>query len=226
MSRPIIAWSFSALGEFVNCPYKYWAVKVGKIVSDVNVYNKAGDDYHQQFEQYLTRGTKLEDSLQRFAPMLDKFRRAPGQLLVEQQFCLDQNYQPCGYKDWNNAWVRGAADVMVLNGTVASVVDWKFGKVKKDPEQLSLLSALVFHHYPQVQQVRGAYVYANHDKVVPFDFARSQLTDIWNHFLPDVNKLVVAKTKDEWPKTPNPLCGWCPVKTCQYNTNTQSDEPV
>ncbi|MEY2875362.1 MAG: hypothetical protein RLZZ373_2733, partial [Pseudomonadota bacterium] len=20
-----------------------------------------------------------------------------------------------------------------------------------------------------------------------------------------------------WPKTPNPLCGWCPVKDCEHN---------
>lgn len=224
MTRPVVAWSYSALSDFKNCPYKYWAVKVGKIVSDVNQYNKAGDDHHQEFEMYVSRGVKLPAEMSRFTPMLERFRRAPGQIYTEHQMALDANYAPCGYKDWEKAWVRAITDLMVVNGSVATIIDWKFGKVKKDPEQNSLTAAVVFQSFPQVQLARTAYVYANHDKIVPFDFKREESTDIWNHFLPDVNKLAQAKVRDEWPKRPNPLCGWCPVTTCQHNTNVVAQE--
>jgi hypothetical protein len=219
VTRPIVAWSFSALNDFINCPFKYWSVKIGKTVSDINAFNKAGDDYHVAFEQYVARGTRLPAEISRWAPVLDKFKRSPGQVLTERQFCLDEQYQPCGYKEWDRAWVRGAADLLIVNGATALQIDYKFGKVKKDPEQMMLLSALTFHHYPQVNVVKSAYLYANHDQIVPFDFQRDELAQLWNHFLPSVNKLQQAKLKDEWPKTPNPLCAWCPVSTCQYNTN-------
>lgn len=225
MTRPV-AWSFSALSDFKNCPFKYWSVKIGKTVSDANQWNMEGDDYHRAFEQYIARSVKLPDQIAHYQPVLDKIKRSPGQVMAEQQYCLDQNFNPCGYKDWDNAWVRGAADVTVLNGTVASVVDWKFGKPKKDPEQMKLLSALVFHHHPHIQTIKTAYVFVKHNKVEPFDFVRAQLPDLWNAFLPDVNKLVQAKVRDEWPKTPNPLCGWCPVASCQHNTNEKLRPPT
>lgn len=225
MARPIIAWSFSAIQTYENCPYKFWATRVGKIVSDVNKANADGANDHESFEHYVGRNRALPAHLQRFRPALDMLKRADGEILVEQQYALDQSYAPCGFKDWNAAWVRVISDYLCINGQVARMVDYKFGKPHKDADQNSLVAAVLFQTYPQLQQIKTVYWYANHDKVVPFDFTRQDTTKIWNRFLPTVNKMTQAKLKDEWPKTPNPLCAWCPVSTCVHNTNPAFKKP-
>lgn len=225
MSKPTLTWSYSAIQTYENCPYKYWATKVGKIVSDVNQDNQEGSDNHEAFEHYVARNRALPDHLVRYSPVLDKLRKSAGEILVEQQFALDMQFNPCGFKDWNRAWVRAISDYLCLNGQVAMMVDYKFGKPHKDPDQNSLVAAVLFQTYPQLTTVRSAYWYCAWDKWVPFDFHRDGATKIWNRFLPTVTKMTNAKLQDDWPKTPNPLCGWCPVGNCHHNTNPKLRSP-
>lgn len=215
--RPIIAWSFSALNDFKTCHYRYWAVRIGKIVSDVNQQNSAGEDHHRDFELYVSRGKSLPVNLQRFSPVLDRIKRQPGALLCENQLALDANYQSCGFKDWDRAFVRAVADVSIVNGSRAWWIDYKFGKPKKDQEQNALGAAVLMHTHPQVQEVTTNYWYVLHDKWVPNHWRREDIPAIWNMFLPDVNKLAQAKQNNSWPKMPNPLCGWCCVMDCEFN---------
>lgn len=219
MSRPEIFWSFSAYSDFDNCPYKYYRVRVAKDISDVTQTNAQGDDYHKDFENYVAKGMRLRSELVRYTPALDKLKRAPGQIITEGKFALDQNYQPCGFKDWDNAWVRAITDYSVINGALCSTLDYKFGKPRKDSDQNALVAAVLMHTYPQLQMVKTAYWYVLHDKFVHDQFTRQDIPAIWNRFLPTINKMVQAKRTNDWPKNKNPLCGWCPVHDCPFNTN-------
>src|SRR5690348_17760040 len=78
MPRPVLAWSYSAITAYENCPYKFWATKVGKICSDVNQKNKDGADDHEAFEHYVGRGRRLPEHLVKYQPVLDKLKAAPG----------------------------------------------------------------------------------------------------------------------------------------------------
>lgn len=229
MSRAIIPWSFSALEMFLNCPRKFWAVKIAKLVSDDNQWNLRGDDEHKCFDAYLKGKAALPPSLVKFTPMLDRVKAAPGQLYSEMSLSLNTQFVPCKWNDWDNVYVRGAADVLIVNGERAKMLDWKTGKVKNDPKQMELVSLLVFQHFKEVQQVDTAYIYIHHNQTVPnpqkpeqlapYTFTRDQIGVLWQRFLPDVKKLENSKLKDEWPPTPNGLCGFCPYGACQYNTN-------
>lgn len=219
MSRPEISWSYSALSMYENCPRKYWAVKVAKKVSDLNKFNAKGDDEHRSFDFYLKGRAQLPDSLAKFQPMLASVKRAEGQLYSEYQMALDMNYVPCGFKEWDKAWLRAIADVLIVNGTKAKMLDWKTGKPKDDPDQMELAAVTIFQHFPQVQVVDWAFVFIHHGKTIPGITAREESTRIWNRFLPTVREMTESKRTDTWPARPNPLCGWCPYKECQYNTN-------
>lgn len=221
MARPIVAWSFSALESYRNCPRKYWAVKIAKKCSDINKQNSDGDDGHQAFDQYLTKQRSLPAHLAQFTPILERVRVSPGQLYSEYQMALRADYVPCSFKDWDNCWVRAVTDVLVVNGQRAKTIDWKFGKPRKDPAQMELLSAVIFRHFPDVQTVDAAYMYVNHGKLVPYTFHRTEEQRLWMEFLPDVRKLEQSITKDDWPATPNPLCAWCPYDGCAHNTNPE-----
>ncbi len=220
--RPIIAWSYSALTSFENCPRKYWATKIGKVVSDINQYNMAGDGDHTAIQHYLQKGLALPPAIQPLVPIFDKLRAAPGEQYVEYSMCLKQDMTPTKGTNWNEAWVRGAGDYVKVNGSCAVYMDWKSGKPRTEVEdQISLTALLLFQHFPHVQQVNGALYYYNHNKMAPHIVHRHEAPLLWNGFISRVRDMEKAKLEDNWPATPNPLCGWCPYKACPYNTQDE-----
>jgi len=73
-----------------------------------------------------------------------------------------------------------------------------------------------------VQEVTFTYAFLRHQKLMPHKFYRANITRMWNGWLEKVRKLERAVDRNEWPATPNPLCGWCPVKKCPHNTNPKA----
>ncbi len=218
MARPAVAWSYSALSSFENCPRKYWATKIAKVVSDINRANTQGDDDHQSIEHFMKSGMPLVTHLKQAQPLFDKIKAAPGEAYVEYSMTLTEQMVPCRWNDWDNAWVRGAGDYVKINGSVATYFDWKSGKPRSDVEdQVDLTSLLLFRHFPQVQVVRGGMVYYNHGKMTPHTVNRTDESRLWNGFISRVEVLKSAKREDNWPATPNPLCGWCPYMACPHN---------
>jgi CRISPR/Cas system-associated exonuclease Cas4 (RecB family) len=219
-TKPIVAWSHSVIEMFENCPRKYWAVRIQKCVSDVNNFNLGGDVEHDALMHYMKQGLPPPERLQPLIPLMDKIRSAPGQLYVEHKMTLDNDFMPCGFKDWDRAWVRGAADVINVNGDHASYFDWKSGKASYPKEsQIELTSLLIFAHFPHVQSVSGGLVFYRHNKIHPLVVRRGEAPLLWNKFLTTVKQIEEAIQTKTFEPTPNPLCGWCPYAKCQFNTN-------
>ena len=219
MTRPVIAWSYSALNAFENCPRKYWATKVAKKVSDVNQYNMQGNDDHEAIEHFHKKGLPLPARLSAQLPLHQKLASTPGEKFIEYSMALRADFVPTRWNDWDNVWVRGAGDWININGTLATYFDWKSGKVRKDIEdQVELTSLLLFAHFPQVETVQGGMFYFNHGKIAPHVVHRRDAPRLWNGFISRVREMEQAKLDDNWPATPNPLCGWCPYKACPHNT--------
>lgn len=219
MSKPRVAWSFSVLDMFENCPRKHHAVKIEKSVSDANKWNMKGDDEHKCFDAYLKGKSPLPSSLTRFTPMLDAVRASPGQMYSEYQMALTQDYVPCGFKDWDKAWVRAISDVAIVNGPKAKVLDWKTGKPKDDDRQMALNAAVTFQHFPAVNHIDTALVFVHHNTTIRHVFTRADVPQLWNRFLPGVKRLELAAINNDYPATPNPLCRYCPVVKCPHNEN-------
>lgn len=218
-ARPIVAWSFSVLEMFENCPRKYWALKIAKKYSDLNKWNTSGDREHDHFDHYLKKGLALPENLRGYQPMLDKIKSAPGELYSEYQMTLDNTFVPCGFKDWDRAYVRAITDVLVVNNDKAFYFDWKSGKFRPKDDQIELTSLLIFKHFPNVQQVNGGLVFYKHNRVHPHIIRRGDEPLLWNAFLSRVRELETAVQTNSFPATPNPLCGYCPVADCPHNTN-------
>lgn len=212
----LVNWSFSVLEMYKNCPYKYWAVKVGKIVKDDNQYTMDGEDEHKIFANYLGRKQPLTARTAKYQPLLDRVKARPGQLYVEYEMCLDYNYVPTAWKDWDKGWVRAAADVLIVNGEEAFYIDWKTGKFRPKDEQIRLTAAMTFEHFPAVKTFKGALVFHREQRMdVPLVIERWEKNEIWEEFLPTVNAMAKAKATGNFPKTPNPLCQFCPVTSCE-----------
>jgi len=224
MARPVIAWSFSALQMFEQCPRKFWAVKIGKKVNDENQYNIQGDDEHQSIQHYASKGIPLPASVSALAPLIDKLNAAPGEKYIEHKLCVNEQLLPCRWNDWDTVWVRSAGDYIKVNGAHAWYFDWKSGKKKSaddTEDQAELTSALLMAHFPAVTKVTSGMVFYRHNHMNPHVLHREDLGRVWNGYFTRVEVLKQAKLTDNWPTNPTPLCGWCPYMECPFNKTTE-----
>lgn len=219
MASPV-AWSYSVLGMFENCPRKYWAIKIAKLVSDANQYNAMGDDSHKAFEEYLKKGLMLPPHWANQQPLLDWAKSIPGEKFYEYQMTLTPEFIPTTWRDFKGAWVRAATDFLSVNGSKAIYLDWKSGKFRPDDDQIELTALMVFRHFPAVEQVNGGLVFFKHNKVHRHIIRkREDEALLWNKFIERVKPLQIAIDTSTFAPNPNPLCAYCPYRACQYNTN-------
>ena len=216
------AWTYSQLDTFETCPRKFYHLKVVRDVSDPpTVHTDWGQKVHTAFEVFIENGTPLPEGMTQWQTLADKLAKLPGEKLVEEKYALDKNFQP---SDWKGAWTRGIADLVVINGDKAAVMDYKTGK-RKPTEQLDLYVNYVFAHHPQVKYVSTGFIWLkerridwNVTKADKKPYSRDEAPMIWQQFLPRIAKLESAYERDKWPAKTSGLCkAWCPVLSCEFN---------
>lgn len=210
----IPAWTSSQLDAFEICPRKFYHLKVARdVVDPPNEHAEWGTRVHTAFENAVKYNAPLGTGMEHWEGLAAKLRALPGEKLTEHKMALDRSFQPTS---WTSAWTRGIADLVVINGPQAAVLDYKTGK-RKPSDQLGLYAAYVFAHYPEVQQVSTAFVWLKPRKFDREVVSRDALPGLWQTFLPRVAKLERAYERQAWPARPSGLCkGWCPVKTCEF----------
>lgn len=208
------AWTYSRLEKYETCPKQFYHHHVAKDFRDEgSVHSEWGDRVHTALEDRVKESKPLPEGMTQWESITNKLLSLPGEKLTEYSFALNTSFQPTEY---NNAWTRGKADLLIVNGQEAAVFDYKTGK-KKPSEQLTLYAAYTFAHYPQVNVVHTGFIWLKDKKVTPDVVKREALPVIWQGFLGRVSRLENAYKNDHWPERPSGLCnGWCPVKTCKY----------
>jgi hypothetical protein len=210
----IPAWTFSQLEKFETCPRQFYHVRVKRDVVEVAGEHAVwGHKVHSALELRLLSGTPLPEGMQQWESFVSKIEKMPGEKLCEQKFALDDSFQPT---DWNTAWSRGIADVVVKADDTAIVLDYKTGK-RKLTDQLQLYAGYMFAFYPELDSVSTGFVWLKDRKIDKETYTRQDVPMIWQAFLPRVRKLESAYERDSWPCRPSGLCrGWCPVKSCEF----------
>lgn len=213
MANP--AWTYSQLDTFETCPRKFYHTKVKRdVVEPPTVHTEWGKTVHSAFEYYIKDGTALPEGMAQWQGVAEKIGKLPGEKLTEHKFALDKNFQPT---EWSGSWTRGIADLVVINGTKAAVLDYKTGK-RKPTEQLDLYANYVFAHFEQVEKVTTGLVWLKEKRIDWRPASRSDVPVIWQSLLPRVRKLEYAYERDKWPARTSGLCnGWCPVTSCEFN---------
>lgn len=207
------AWTYSDLDGYETCPRKYFETKVLRRFKDSNVANQWGVRAHNAFEARIKEGTPLPEGMQQWESMAVKIINLPGTKLSEFKLSITPSFEPA---PWGNAWSRGKADLVVLDGERAAVLDYKTGKFRPS-EQLKLYAGYVFATQPEVERVQTGYVWLKERRVTQDTFHRKDVPEIWKEFLPRVKRLEKAFNGSEWPCRPSGLCnGWCPVETCEH----------
>lgn len=214
-------WSYSSLKTFEQCPKKYYHLKVAKDVKDegseATIY---GQEVHRVAEEYIRDGKPIPPQYSFMQETLDSLKNIPGEKYCELKLGIAKRefkYVACDFfaKD---VWWRGIADLVIIDGDTAFSVDYKTSKNAKyaDTKQLDLVAAAIFTHFPQVKEIKSAllfvisneFVHKKHDAMFRIPYIET--------FKHELERLDTAIKVGVWNASSGPLCGYCPVKTCEH----------
>lgn len=216
-----VTWSHSALKDFEGCARRYHEVKVlNRFPFKDTHHTLYGKDVHKAIEDYGKEGTPIPEQFAFVQPVVDALLAKPGRKLFEHEMGVTRDLRPCAF-DSKDRWVRGIADLLIINddNLTARVVDWKTGNDKyPDRDQLTLMSLMVFVHFPHIRSVSSALFFVVKNSMVKHRMERDQAEEAWWKYRERVAKLEAAHEYGVWNPSQSPLCGWCPVVDCTFNT--------
>ena len=188
-----IKWSYSGLKDFVNCPRQYNEVKVLKrYEKKATVEMRYGTQVHSALEDYVKEGKPLAKNYEHFGKQLDPLRDMEGVKYPEYRMALTINRQPCtfGAKDY---WVRGIADLMVVDGDQGYIVDYKTGSNKyPDSKQLQLMALMGFEYFPEVTHFKAGLLFVAQNDFVTSEYRREKIDKYWDDFAPSLQRLQLS----------------------------------
>lgn len=214
-----ITWSFSSLKEYKTCARKYHANRVLKLYphqdTEATLYGKV---VHKAFEDYIREGTPLPKDLEKHRPLMDVLVALPGTKLCEHEMALKSDCSPCAF-DAEDRWVRGIADLVVLNGPTAYCYDYKTGSDRyADLTQLELMALMLFAHYPEVEKVKGALLFTKTGVMKRAIYKRELSEKYWARWRGDLTMLESSYAADVWHPNPSGLCRkHCPCDFCEHH---------
>ena len=213
-------WSYSALGLFQQCPKKYYHLRVVKdVVEPETTAILYGKEVHLALEEYIRDGKPIPPQFSQFQDIADMLKAIPGDKLCEYKMGLTKDIQACGFFD-ENVWFRGVADLLIINGDTARVIDYKTGKSSEfaDVKQLELMALAVFKHFPKVRRVKAGLVFLVANDFVRAEYDKKDAPLSWLKWIQETDRIQAAHDTNVWNPKPNFTCRkYCLVKDCQHN---------
>lgn len=216
----IAPWSFSKIKAFEQCPKQFYHEKVLKqypfVETDATRY---GTEFHTAAEEYIRDGKELPKQFLFSKSALDSLNAKQGEKLCELKLGITENLKPCSFFA-DDVWFRGIADLIILDGDLAWVIDYKTGKSSKyaDKGQLELMALSVFAHYPQVKKVRAGLLFVISNDLIKDQYVDLDAKDLWHKWLTKYEAMKLASDKGVWNPRPSGLCKrHCPVTECAHN---------
>ena len=212
-----IAGSFSRIDSFRKCPKRFYEQNIKKSIPWKQTSQQiAGERVHKILELAVKDGTPPPVGYEKFAPLAQTIRNAPGQTFTEMRMTVDRDGAPCGYSDWDRAYIRVVVDVMKVKGDTAWAGDYKTGKRTFDELQLKLTAGVTMIHLPDVNTVATSYIFTEETSIdKPTIYHRSDLANILAEPIDWMNRIQEANRTNTWPANPRkngpPFCAWCPV---------------
>jgi hypothetical protein len=217
-----IVWSYSSIKTFDQCAKKYYHLRVAKDTEDkgseATLY---GQEMHKAAEDFVRERKPIPPKFSYIEEALRVLAEIPGEKHCERKLgvkLVDGVYQPCDFFD-KDVWWRGIADLLIVDGDKAYLIDYKTSKNAKyaDTKQLDLLAAAVFLHYPQVQTVKSALVFVVSVELVKKMHTVTERDSYMGVFNSQLDRLKAAHESGVWNAVSGPLCKFCPVKQCEHN---------
>ena len=178
-----------------------------------------GTLFHTAAEEYIRDDTPLPEKFRFAEKSLNNLKDRPGEKLCEYKFGLTENLEPCGFFD-DDVWFRGIADLIILDGDTARVVDYKTGKSARyaDTGQLELMALATFKHFPEIKKVEAGLMFVIAESLVKDSYEVAAAPILWNKWLKDYARMEKALETNVWNPRPSGLCRMhCAVLECAHN---------
>jgi hypothetical protein len=207
-------WSHTSLTQFRNCPKAYYHKYVAKDLPFVQTPEMLrGIAVHEALEARLAERAPLPEDMAAYEKYAVALLARGGIAGVEMKMAVTVRGTPTPY--WaGDVWGRGKADVVVVKGHNAFILDWKTGKRREDPSELDTFAYLLKALLPGLVQIRGAYIWLKEDQV-----GETHALDprrAYHTIAGTVASIEDCEERGVWAPTPSGLCPWCPVTTCQH----------
>ncbi len=225
VGKPITSWSFSRYMDYVKCPYAFKKKHILKVKEEENEAMQRGTAIHKMAEDFIKGNIKrmpaeLKLFAEEFNGLKKLYKTAGSGVIVEDQWAFNRQWQPSGWMDWNNTWLRVKLDCGMRadddQALILKPIDWKTGKNRdyKNSEyimQLELYALATFKMLPDIEQAVPLLAYIDEGTVYPpeeepivfYKKDEKLLTNKWE-------KRVAPMFKDTTFKpTPGNHCSWC-----------------
>lgn len=224
MKPPVASHTF--LNDWDNCPHKAFRKYIKKDLPKFEQTEamKWGNEVHSAFEVRIKHGTTWPKGMEKYEAIAAPLVAAGA--LAEKMLGITVDGRLCDFfaKD---VWLRGKIDATVLAsartpvgeliGGKAAIFDWKTGKRREEKAELLTHAVLLKAWQPTVQKITAHYVWLQDNEVGrahDVSDTEAKLADI-RSTMNTVNNCIEV---EDFPKRRNPLCGYCPVTDCEFNT--------
>ena len=212
MNLPILSHTF--LSNYENCPRKAWHMYIARDLpwEEATKEMIAGREVHELADK------SLKNNLPQLAPdpvTTEYILNSDGIKEYEHKMAITEAGSACNWQV-DMTWFRGIADVSIVAPPNALILDWKTGKKREDPTELEGFALLLKAHYPNLEYIGGAYVWLNHGGMGALHDLSRAPEKAYRRIKNQWEGLKARPLEKEWNATPNALCGWCRVKTCEH----------
>ena len=215
------AWSYSSIKTFDQCPKKYFHLKVAKDVKDEpGEAADYGTAVHEAAELFIKDGTPIPDKFAFMRPIVEPLATKQGAKHTELKLGVkktDTGFEPCGFFD-SGVWYRGIVDLLIVDDTKGWMIDYKTGKNAKyaDMKQLDLMAGALFIKHPELETIKSALAYVVSNEFPKKVHKREKLDEYMSVFDDQLDQLDAAMENGVFNPKSGPLCGWCPVTSCEH----------
>lgn len=200
----------------MQCPRKVFEISIAKTTpfGEQGEAQKQGDLVHDMLKKRLGEHVPFpfgyEYLEQVIAPIIAVAHE--GQIFNALKLAWDKNLKSCGYKDWDNCWLRVDYDFAFVRGKTMFIFDWKTGKMDFKDLQLKLYAATAFLAFPDVMEIHTAFVWLKNKVLDSKTYYRHEMQRLWDEIFVEVQKMQDANALNIWPTQKNKYCNWCQVK--------------
>ena len=210
----LTSWSYSRWSTYKTCPLKAKFKFIDKLKEPGSPQMDRGTAIHELAEHYVQGKLKrLPLELKLFTEELKYLRKIKAP--AEEQWTFNRQWGAVEWNDWNNAWLRVKIDCHFVIDDVATIIDYKTGRMSSYKEaeyreQRELMATAAFQRLPEVQTVDARLYYLDHGVIYPeepelYERAKDakKLVKIWERNA----ARMLGTTK--FVATPNRGCQWC-----------------
>ena len=215
------AWSYSSIKTFEQCPKKYFHLKILKDVKDEpGPEADYGTAVHLAAEEFIRDGKPVPEKFSFMRSILEPLAARQGEKHTELRLGVKRGltgFEPCGFFD-KGVWYRGIVDLLIVDGTKGWMIDYKTGKNAKyaDMKQLDLMAGALFIKHPELETIKSALAYVVSNEFPKKTHKREHLETYMSVFDDQLDRLDAAIGNGVWNAKSGPLCGWCPVTSCEH----------